>query len=229
MSTIDRAVAGRYDAAVEAVEHVRERRRAAGQPHPSPDVLVDDLVKRYGRQLGAVAALSGGAAAAPGTGAATAALAAGADMAFTVGKLAEMILAIGVAHGHDAASLEERRLWVISVLSAGGGAITGLDGLAGRVGAEGGARLAGSIGARSARRAATTTAARAVSRVGGSGAARGARFLPFGIGAGVGAIGNLFVVRSVGRAARTYFAAQTPAGRPVVDDDVIDAEVLGEE
>ena len=64
--------------------------------------------------------------------------------------------------------------------------------------------------------------------------------LPYGIGAGVGAAGNLVLARAVGRAAKEYFtrgAQPGAAGRafhsdpndPESADDVIDGEWLGEE
>jgi hypothetical protein len=58
-------------------------------------------------------------------------------------------------------------------------------------------------------------------------AARLGRLLPFGIGAGVGAAGNVLIVRSVARTARKFFAVG-PSTAPIleVDPDVIDVEVL---
>ncbi|MEI2654059.1 MAG: hypothetical protein V9G12_18270 [Microthrixaceae bacterium] len=140
LSTVDRIVESRYDSAVALVDGIRAR-----PGRPSTDEIVDELVRKYSKELAAVAALSGGAAALPGTGTAAAVLATGADVAFTIGKLAEMVLAIGVAYGHDARSIEERRAWVLAVLSMGKGAVSGVEGLAGRIGAEGGARIVTSI------------------------------------------------------------------------------------
>ena len=194
----------------------------------STDEIVDELVRKYSKELAAVAALSGGAAALPGTGTAAAVLATGADVAFTIGKLAEMVLAIGVAHGHDARSIEERRAWVLAVLSMGKGAVSGVEGLAGRIGAEGGARIVTTITSTQLDSVNSRLAAKMLARLASEqSAARLGRLLPFGIGAGVGAAGNVLIVRSVARTARKFFAVG-PSTAPIleVDPDVIDVEVL---
>ena len=223
LSTVDRIVESRYDSAVALVDGIRAR-----PGRPSTDEIVDELVRKYSKELAAVAALSGGAAALPGTGTAAAVLATGADVAFTIGKLAEMVLAIGVAYGHDARSIEERRAWVLAVLSMGKGAVSGVEGLAGRIGAEGGARIVTSITSTQLDSVNSRLAAKMLARLASEqSAARLGRLLPFGIGAGVGAAGNVLIVRSVARTARKFFSVG-PSAAPTlgVDPDVIDVEVL---
>ncbi|MFN8051213.1 MAG: hypothetical protein U0Q22_07260 [Acidimicrobiales bacterium] len=237
IASIDRIVAYRYGAAVDQVEAVRARQRTAGSgEEPAVAAVVDEIVRRYSRELAAVAALAGGAAALPGTGTAAAVMATGADMAYTIGKLGEMVLAIGIAHGHDAVSIEERRAWVLAVLSMGKGAVSGVEGIAGRVGAEGGARIVSSIGATQLDQVNSKLGARLVARLATEqSAARLGRLLPFGIGAGVGAAGNVLIVRSVARSADRFFLDPTapPAPPPTrrrsgidVDPDVIDVDVI---
>ena len=224
LSTIDRIVEGRYENASALVDSLRAR-----PDSPSSDAMVDELVRRYSMELAAIAALSGGAAALPGTGTAAAALATGADVAYTIGKLSEMVLAIGVAYGHDAQSIEERRAWVLAVLSMGRSAAVTVDGLAGRIGAEGGARLVAGITSRQLDAVNSKLAAKMLARLASEQtAARLGRLLPFGIGAGVGAAGNVMIVRSVARAARSFFAVPPQQrGRHLrVVDDVIDVEVI---
>jgi len=227
LATVDRIVDGRYDSAVALVSTIRARPGV-----DSPDGVVDELVRKYTRELAAVAALSGGAAALPGTGTAAAVLATGADVAYTIGKLSEMVLGIGVALGHDARSIEERRAWVLAVLSMGKGAVSGVEGLAGRVGAEGGARIVTTITGTQLDSVNSRLAAKVLARLATEqSAARLGRLLPFGIGAGVGATGNVLIVRSVARAARRFFATP-PSPRAadgrlrVVDDDVIDVDAI---
>ena len=104
LPSVDRLVESRYDAAATLVARLR-----AEHPDVTDDQLVERIVRRFSRELGVVAAMSGGAAAVPGAGTAAAVLTAGADVAYSVSRLGEMVLAIGIAYGHDAASFEERR------------------------------------------------------------------------------------------------------------------------
>jgi len=208
LASIDRLVETRYDAVRSMVEELR-----MAHPHSGTDAIVDEIVRRTTRELAAVAAISGGAAAVPGVGTATSLAAAGADLAYTMTRLGEMILAIGIAHGHDAGSLAERKAWVLAVLSMGRGAVVGVDGLAGRVGATGGARAAASISATQLDKVNSKLAARLLAKLTTEQAAvRMGRLLPFGIGAGIGAAGNVVIVRSIARAARQFFADDTTAG-----------------
>lgn len=227
LGAVDRIVEGRYGSAVELVESIRRRPNG-----PSPDQVVDELIRKYSRELAAVAALSGGAAALPGTGTAAAIVATGADVAYTIGKLSELVLAIGVAYGHDAQSIEERRAWVLAVLSMGKGAVSGVEGLAGRIGAEGGARIVTTITSTQLDSVNSKLAAKMIARLATEqSAARLGRLLPFGIGAGVGAAGNVMIVRSVARTAKRFFGAAPTSGdgarlAVAADPDVIDVEVI---
>lgn len=226
--TIDRLVETRYDSAVALV-----RKIAARPDVTSRDQVVDELVKRYTKELAAVAAISGGTAAMPAAGTATALAATGVDLAYTISRLGEMILAIGIANGHDSASIAERKAWVLAVLSRGRGAASRVEGLAGTIGAEGGARLIKMINASQLDTVNSKLASKMLARVATEqSAARLGRLLPFGIGAGVGAAGNVMIVRSVAKSARLFFAdpdGPTIAGasttqRVVVDPDVIDVD-----
>ncbi|HBX76588.1 MAG TPA: hypothetical protein DEG43_02985 [Acidimicrobiaceae bacterium] len=202
MHTIDRLVQSRYGAAVSTVREIQSQR-----PTASPTEISELLVKKYSRELAAVAALSGGAAAVPGAGTMTAVATAGADLALTLTKLGEMVLAIGIAHGHTAHSLAERKAWVLSVLSMSKGAVTGVEGLAGRVGTEGGARILAGISATQLETVNSRLATKLLGKLATEQAtARLGRLLPFGIGAGVGAVGNLLIAKGVAKAANQFFA-----------------------
>ena len=208
--SVDHIVETRYDAATELVRELRQRPGVS-----TPDHIVDHLVRRYSRDLATAAAWSGGVAAVPAVGTAAGLLVASADLARTISKLGEMVLAIGVAYGHDEASFEDRKAWLVAVLSMGRGAAVGVEGLAGRVGAGGGSRLAGTIATGALRPGHSKLASGALTRLSTEqAAARLGRLLPFGIGAGVGAAGTVMIVRSVARSARQYFSQQHPtAGR----------------
>jgi len=206
---LDRVVESRYGAAEQLVADTRRRLGAAADV----DQVVDAIVKKYTRELAAVAAVSGGTAAVPGVGTSVSLAMASADLAYTMGRLAEMVLAIGVAHGHDAQSFEARKTWVLAVLGMGRGAVVGVDGLAGRVGSEGGARLVTSITSTQLDKVNSKLATKLLTKLTTEQAAlRMGRVLPFGIGAGVGAAGNAMIVRSIGRAAREFFGPT--AGAP---------------
>jgi hypothetical protein len=232
---LDRVVRSRYEHAAAEVAEVRSRYPTAGPTHVS-----QILVRRAQRKLAAVAAMSGGAAAAPGIGTAVGLAAAGADAAWTMTRLAELVLAVGVAHGYDAPSLEERKAWVLATLAVANGASGTFEQLAGDLGSRGGiaflrqlgpARLQSLNSALVSRLAARLLATDSLLAFG--------NVLPFGIGAGIGAAGNAAITRSVGRAAIGLFSAARPAAGPrfrrrggrrsdypvvLVDDDVIDVE-----
>ena len=213
LPSVDRLVESRYDAAAALVARLR-----AEHPDVTDDQLVERIVRRFSRELGVVAAMSGGAAAVPGAGTAAAVLTAGADVAYSVSRLGEMVLAIGIAYGHDAASFEERKAWVLAVLSMSRGAVAGLDGLAAKTGAEGGAAALASLTGAQLESINSKLAAKVVAKLSTDAAvSRLGRVLPFGIGAGVGAAGSIAIARSVARQARRFFRPNDPHASMPID------------
>lgn len=213
LPSVDRLVESRYDAAAALVARLR-----AEHPDLTDDQLVERIVRRFSRELGVVAAMSGGAAAVPGAGTAAAVLTAGADVAYSVSRLGEMVLAIGIAYGHDAASFEERKAWVLAVLSMSRGAVAGLDGLAAKIGAEGGAAALASLTGAQLESINSKLAAKVVAKLSTDAAvSRLGRVLPFGIGAGVGAAGSIAIARSVARQARRFFRPNDPHASMPID------------
>ncbi|HMT23379.1 MAG TPA: hypothetical protein PKA24_01980 [Microthrixaceae bacterium] len=213
LPSVDRLVESRYDAAAALVARLR-----AEHPDVTDDQLVERIVRRFSRELGVVAAMSGGAAAVPGAGTAAAVLTAGADVAYSVSRLGEMVLAIGIAYGHDAASFEERKAWVLAVLSMSRGAVAGLDGLAAKIGAEGGAAALASLTGAQLESINSKLAAKVVAKLSTDAAvSRLGRVLPFGIGAGVGAAGSIAIARSVARQARRFFRPNDPHASMPID------------
>lgn len=215
---IDKVVETRYLPAVQLVERTRWE-----NPTAAPDAIADRIIARYTKELAAVAALTGGAAAIPGAGTGTAIASSGLDLAYSMTKLGEMILAIGVAYGHTARSIEERRTFILSVMGIANGVATSLDGVAGRIGAVGGASLVARIPDEALVSINNRLGAKVLAKFAAEqGAVRLGRVIPFGIGAGIGAGGSVLLVRSVGRAAKRFFAdaSQTqgltpPASAPV--------------
>jgi putative intracellular protease/amidase len=213
LPSVDRLVESRYDAAAALVARLR-----AEHPDVTDDQLVERIVRRFSRELGVVAAMSGGAAAVPGAETAAAVLTAGADVAYSVSRLGEMVLAIGIAYGHDAASFEERKAWVLAVLSMSRGAVAGLDGLAAKIGAEGGAAALASLTGAQLESINSKLAAKVVAKLSTDAAvSRLGRVLPFGIGAGVGAAGSIAIARSVARQARRFFRPNDPHASMPID------------
>lgn len=214
---IDRVVDQRFAAAVEAVSRLR-----CEEPDAGPDELADLLIRRCTRDLAIGGAVSGGAAASPVAGVTVAAATAGADATYSMGRLSELIMGIGLIYGHDQATVDERTAVVLAVLGLSESAAVGLTGLAARVGSRGGARLVARIGS-GAPPHGTGATRRAISKLSSTkGPWSLAALLPYGIGAGVGFAGNAVLARSVGAAAKQYFQANPlDVGRrhvPLVED-----------
>ena len=198
---IERVARTRYQPAREVVDGLRLKYRPGNTAE-----LIKLIVKRYTRELAAVSAIAGGAAAIPGAGTGTVLASSTVDLAYSITKMGEMILAIGIAAGHDAESIEQRRSWVISVLTMANGASAGVEGIAGRIGSTGGARLVGRIPDERLSSINAKLSAQMLTKFGiEQGALRLGRLVPFGIGAGIGAGGSALITRSTAKAARKFF------------------------
>ncbi len=206
LPVLDRLVEHRYGAAVEDVASLRDQ-----FPDDEPDELANRLIRRYAKELAIGGAVSGGAAASPVAGVAVAAASAGADATFSVGRLGEMIMAIGLVYGHDTSTVDERRTAIVTIMGLADGAAVGMSGLAARAGAKGGARVLQRIPTTPP--PATAGASRkALARLSTTkGPWSLTALIPYGIGAGVGAAGNALLARAVGRAAKEYFAGHAPS------------------
>lgn len=231
---------------------VAEQRHAAAQatvanlraqyPDADPGELTDRLIRQCARDLAIGGAVTGGAAAAPVAGPTAAAAVMGTEGLIGVTRMGEMVMAIGIVHGHERSDADERALWVAAALGVSEGAAMGVTGLAARAGTRGGARLAARLPAAAS---ATVKGAGRTRRMTTRMASKGgpwslAALLPYTIGAGVGAAGNAVLAVSAGRAAKHYFAANPApgaggtttgtAGASGVDDaeEIWDAEVVEE-
>jgi hypothetical protein len=243
---LGRLVDQRHAVAAEDVARLR-----AEFPSADPDTLADLLIRRCVRDMALGGAVTGGAAASPVAGVAVAAASAGSDAAWSVSRLGELVMGLGILYGHDRATRQEKAAWIAAILGLSEGAAVGVTGLAARLGARGGARLMARLPAVGAGAAGAGRVARAGSTVGRLATGRGpwslAALVPYGIGAGVGAAGNAALAGAVGRTAKQYFTrlpappSDSTAGPttgtttgwatagPVEDlDDVIDVEVVEE-
>lgn len=197
----------RHNAAIESVAALR-----AAHPGDDADALSSRLIRQCAKDLAIAGAMSGGAAASPAAGPVGAAALLGAEGAFNAARLGEMVMAIGVLHGHTDSPSDERALWLGAALGASEGTALGLTGMAARAGVRGGARLLGRIPGGSASASmgiiGRTTAKMSTKR----GPWAIAALLPYTLGASVGAAGNLALAVSVGRTASRYFAAAGETG-----------------
>lgn len=227
----------RHDAARQQVAEVRRR-----FPGDSSSDLCTRLIRACALDLAMAGAVSGGAAASPAAGPTGTAALLGAEGAMNASRLGELVMAIGILHGHHDATSGDRALWLAAALSAAEGSALGLTGMAARAGVRGSARLL--------RRFPAAPGTQAGNRLGGLGrsafSAKGpwglAALLPYTLGASVGAVGNTALTLSVGHAAIRYFSSggkgattnrtrgATAAGQPRGSnaEEIWDVEVVSE-
>jgi hypothetical protein len=184
--------------------------RLRAQPGSTPVSVLKALEKRYLASVTAIGAASGGAAALPGVGTAASVASAVAEVAAFVEATALFTLAVGEVYGYRFDDPDTRRALVLAIIlgDVGGTAIesSAFAGahwaplLARSVNREG----IGSINKTLMRKFLTHFGAR-------QGALAVGRALPFGVGAGIGAAGNLALGRASVKAAKRAF------GRPPAD------------
>lgn len=218
----------RHAAALDSVAELR-----AAHPGDDTDALSSRIIRQCAKDLAIAGAMTGGAAASPAAGPVGASALLGTDGALNAARLGEMVMAIGVLHGHTDSPSDDRALWLAAALGASESTALGLTGMAARAGVRGGARLLGRV-PRGSTAAATGVIGRAAAKMSTKRGPWGlAALLPYTLGASVGAAGNLALSFSVGRAAIRYFTADGATGdtrssgarRPgVVSDDPSDAE-----
>lgn len=196
LAVIDRAAEQRWDLA-------QRRADAVGHLHRSAQVRQVTWVIQ--RELIATGAVSGGAASFPGAGTALTVASLGGDLAVTTVRLTDLILTIGAIHGHQAATVEERRLWVLSVLAFGDDASTSVRKIATELSSGLGAKSTVKISVELLRRLNRSLARTVISRYGRKRAALAVgKLIPFGFGAAIGASGNAMLVRSVARSSDRF-------------------------
>ncbi len=198
LQAVDAAVTARWPAALE---------RAGVAGDTSTDERVKQVSRAFARELGVVGAATGAAAAVPGVGTgASVALGAG-ELSVTITRTTDLILTIGAVHGLTNASIEERRAWVLAILSFGESASQGFTKLAGEMGKGLGKKATTKI-PMSAIRAVNHALGRTI--VTKYGTKRGVialgRALPFGIGMMIGGGANYAITRAVAKHADKFFS-----------------------
>lgn len=180
-------------------------RTRAKHPDLTPEQVVRQLERRYLTAVAGIGGAAGATAAVPGTGT-TASLASGAaEITAFVSASAMYVLALAELHGVPVSDPEVRRALVVAVLLGEGGTAAVDLGVAGET--RHWAQLLnrpqsrdklGPLNHRMARMLLTRFGAR-------QGALLLGRALPLGIGAGIGAVGNLALARAAISTARAAF------------------------
>ena len=209
--------------AVRAVDYVVEHRlddahamvgRAwEGRPELSAVLTANAIIRRTAREMATVGAISGAVAIAPAVGTTAALATSAADVGLVFGRIATMVLAVGLAHDADLSTVDLRKQHVYAVLGGAESALTAQERKAGEM-----KKMLGkkAVGVRTSLPAVSRVNEVVASRVGEriieklvtkEASIALASLLPLGIGAGIGAVGNRALVMSVGRTASKYFSA----------------------
>lgn len=192
-------------------------RLRARRPDAAPAAVIEQLERHYRNAVTGIGAAAGGSAAVPGAGTAAAVATSTAEISAFVSATAMYVLALAEVHGVPVADAQVRRALVLTVLLGEGGPIA-IESLGARAGPWADAlgrsaskeKVAG-INARLTHLMLTRFGARqSVLLVG--------RALPMGIGAGVGAVGNVALARAaIGAARRVFGPAPARFGPPAVE------------
>lgn len=196
IQSVDRATSTRWAAAQDraaALEGSRDERVAA-------------VTAQIRREVALAGAASGGTAAVPGVGLGTASAAFAVELAWTTVRLSDLIMTIAVIHGHHRAGLEERRMWILSILTYREGASGALSRLVAEIADSPARRGARRVSERSLQKINASVARVVVGKYGKrAGIAAVGRAVPFGIGAVLGYGVNSRTVSSVADHAHGFF------------------------
>lgn len=205
---LDRALAIQRRAVIGYVDHHRTRK-----PHATPAEVIDLLERRYKAAVVSVGAASGGAAAFPGVGTATSVATGILEISAFVEATALFTLAVAEVHGLQVSDQETRRALVLTVLLGQGG-IAAVESATQSEVSHWTHALRRGVPQETIGKVNHVLARHVLTRFGTEqGALLLGRALPLGIGAGIGAVGNLVLARSVIRTARRTFGPP-PAKMP---------------
>jgi len=201
LDSVDKAVDVRWDQA-----------KALASTTSGPiDARIAQVRRAFARELAALGAAAGGAAALPGAGTATVVATTAADLGWFTMRSADLILTIAAIHGHTEASVEQRKAWVLSILAFGDGAASGFTKLSGELGKGLGGKLTQRIPASGLARINRVVGRTIVTKYGGKrGAIALGRALPFGIGAAIGGSANYASTLLIAKQADRFFSDLPP-------------------
>lgn len=198
LAAIDDAVEKRWGPALE---------RAARTDGDTVAARIDVVTAAFRRELGIAGAAAGGTSAVPGVGLATTSAAFTVELGWSTVRMTDLVLTIAALHGHRHATVDERRLWVLSILTYGDGATSMVTRLAGELGRGVGAPAAGHIPAETVRQLNKAIGVSIVARYGSRrGVVALGRAIPFGVGAALGYGLNSYVVKATARHADRFLA-----------------------
>jgi hypothetical protein len=196
LDNVDRAVDLRWEQA----------RNLAGSTSGTIDERIAQVRRSFARELAALGAAAGGAAALPGAGTATVLATTAADLGWFTMRSADLILTIAAIHGHTEATVEQRKAWVLSILAFGDGAASGFTKLAGELGKGLGGKLTQRIPSAGLQRVNRAVGRTIITKYGTKrGAIALGRALPFGIGAAIGCTANYASTAIIARQADRFF------------------------
>lgn len=196
VAAVDKAAEARWPAA-------QERSRSL---EGTPEQRVEALTRNFARELAGLGAATGGAAAIPGIGTFTSLSTVAADLSWFTVRSADLILSIAAVHGHTEASVEERRLWILSVLAFGDAASTSVTQLATDVGVAFGRQVTNKVPTEALKRINRLVSRTVLTRYGSKrGVIALGRALPFGIGAAFGGTSNYAFTKAIARHADRFF------------------------
>jgi hypothetical protein len=198
LAGVEKTTSARWEAAVA---------RAEALPGSVRPEKIKALSDSFARELGAVGAAAGMAAATPLVGTAATLMAATAELAWFTGRSGDLILTIAALHGRPTPSVDERRAWVLAVLIFGSTARQGFSKIANQMGAnledntKSGLSLA-------TLRAVNGALSRMIVRKYGTrrGAIALGTALPLGVGAIIGGGSNYVAIRKLVKQADGFFA-----------------------
>ncbi len=194
---IESATSARWDAAVA---------RAAALPGDIRPDKIRALTAQFAKELGAVGAAAGLAAATPAVGTAASLLAATGELSWFTSRSGDLILTIAALHGRPDPTPEERSAWVLAVLIFGGTARQDLSGVLSQLSA--GKEVSKGRMSIATLRAANTVMSRMMIKRYGTrrGVIAVGTALPLGIGAVIGGGANFVAIRRLAAQADTFFA-----------------------
>ena len=197
LASIDQVSNSRWEAAVS---------RAGELPGVVRPEKIKALTDSFCRELGAVGAGVGAAAATPAVGTAATLFAATAELAWFTGRAGDLVLTVAAVHGRPTPSVEERRAWMLAVLIYGSSARDGFT----KAINEANTGIATTPGTRLPLSTLQTVnrilTPRLVKRYGTRrGAIALGTALPLGVGALVGGSANYLAVRALARHADEFF------------------------
>jgi hypothetical protein len=209
LDAVDKAVVTRWAAAQDRARELPGDR----------DERVEAVTARIRRELGVAGAASGGTAAIPGVGFGTASATFVVELSWSTLRLADLILTVAAIHGHDRADVEERRMWVLSILTYREGAAGMVTKLAQEMAQSSTQTGVRRLSPRMMKRINTSMGRAVVAKFGARrGVAALGRAVPFGIGAVLGYGMNSKAVTITAKHAHAFFT-EYPIALDAIDTE----------